>query len=175
MKLLKWSAPVLALGMMIGISGARAAEEASQSQAKVKLSGVVLLEDGKPAASATVRVMEPTASKKDAAAEKTGDVEKPKAQAADDAKEGAKSAEGEKPKRAEALETTTTNEKGEFSFNLAPGKYTIAANIKGVGMTRKTVTLKAGKDMENVELKLKPSAKKAPAEKAPAAPATPAQ
>jgi hypothetical protein len=102
--------------------------------------------------------------------------EKPANQAADEKPGDAKPSEGtEKPGRAAAVAETMTDKDGKFSLEAPAGKYRLMASLKGVGNATKAIELKSGKDMENVELKLKPNAKKAPAEEKPATPAAPAQ
>src|SRR5689334_18448984 len=82
MKVLKWTLPVSMFAALFVLSTVRAAED-SKSAEKVKVSGVVLLEDGKPAANASVRLMPPQAKKSE------GTAEKPANQQADEKKPGA--------------------------------------------------------------------------------------
>jgi hypothetical protein len=140
MKVLKWTLPVSMFAALFVLSTVRAADDAKSSE-KVKVSGVVLLEDGKPAANASVRIV-PPAPKKSA----DGAAEKPANQQAD----------GKKPDRPEPIAETKTDADGKFSLEAPAGKYRIMANLRGSGSATKTIDLKHGKDMENVELKLKP-------------------
>ncbi|MGB7158254.1 MAG: carboxypeptidase-like regulatory domain-containing protein [Tepidisphaeraceae bacterium] len=170
LRIVKWSLPALAFGVMVALSGVRAGgadDGAAKKSEKVKVSGVVLLEDGSPAAGATVRLMVPGTRKP---AEKPADAaDKPAAQAADDQKDAAKGADKspdaeKKPARPEPVAQATTDAAGKFSLEAPAGKYRLSASLKGSGNASKAITVKSGEPMENVELKLKPTAKKAPAQ-----------
>jgi hypothetical protein len=175
-KIAKWSLPALAFALVFGLLSVRAGAEdkaPGAAAAKVKISGVVLMDDGSPAAAAKVRLVLPGAKK----SADGGAPEKPAAQAADDAKEGAKpgadadkpGADSEKkPARPEPVAETTTDAAGKFSLEAPAGKYRLMASMKGAGNASKAITLVDGKNQDNVELKLKPMAKKAPAAPAPA-------
>ena len=169
MKMIKWSVPVFAFAALFALTTARG-DDAKPSSEKVKVSGTVLQEDGKPAENARVRLMPPSMKKSDTAAEK------PANQAADEKPGDAKPSEGtDKPARATPVAETMSDKDGKFSLEAPAGKYRLMASIRNVGNASKNIELKAGKDMENVELKLKPSAKKAPVEEKPATPAEPAK
>jgi hypothetical protein len=163
MKMMKWSVPVFAFAALFALTAVRG--EDAKSSEKVKISGVVLLEDGKPAANASVRLMPPMAKKSE------GSAEKPAAQAADDEKKpgDAKPSE-EKPARPKPVAETKTDSEGKFTLEAPAGKYRLMANLRGTGSASQNVELTAGKNVENVELKLKPNAKKAPVAEKPAKP-----
>ena len=158
-RITKWTLPVVAFGLMVALSGARAVADYHEKGEKVKVSGVVLKEDGSPAADARVRVVPATPMKKDKG---EGAAEKPAPQQAD----------GEKPKgpKVPPVAETTTDAQGKFTVELPPGKYRVNANLKGSGNASKTITVEAGKTPESVELKLKPQAKKGGDGAAPVAP-----
>ncbi len=156
-RLAKWSLPVLAFAMVIGLAGVRAtAEEGSDAAAKGKVTGIIHNEDGTPAANVTVRLVV-AASKADKKAEK----EAATPHAADDAKP----ADGEKPagkkQRPKPVATTKTDADGKFELEAPAGKYTVMANLRGKGSARETIELKAGetKDVGTLSLK-KPMPKK---------------
>jgi len=148
MKVLKWTLPVSMFAALFVLSTVKA-EDAKPAGEKVKVSGVVLLEDGKPAANARVALMPPMEKKK-ATEQQAG--------------------EGEKPARPKPIAETKTDAEGKFSLEAPAGKYRLMANLRGTGSASQNVELTAGKNMENVELKLKPNAKKAPATEKPAKP-----
>ncbi len=162
LRMVKWSLPVLAFGLMVALSGVRAggAEDAAAKSEKVKISGVVMLEDGSPAATARVRLLPAGGMKKDGDKADKG-ADKPAPQAAD----GEKPAEGDKPKgrRVEPIAETTTDAEGKFSVEVPAGKYRLNATLKGSGNASKTITVKSGEPMDDVELKLKPAKKGAAA------------
>ena len=155
MKVMKWTLPVSMFAALLCLSTVRA--DHHEKGEKVRVSGVVLLEDGKPAANAAVRLMPPMQKKSDTAANQQADEKKPG--------EGA-----EKPARPKPIAETKTDADGKFSLEAPAGKYRLRANLRGTGSASKNVELTAGKNMENVELKLKPNAKKAPATEKPAKP-----
>ena len=146
-RITKWTLPVVAFGLMVALSGARAVADHHEKGEKVKVSGVVLKEDGSPAADARVTVVPATPMKKG-----EGAAEKPAPQQAD----------GEKPKppKVPPIAETTTDAQGKFTVELPAGKYRVNANLKGSGRASKTITVEAGKTPESVELKLKPQPKK---------------
>jgi 5-hydroxyisourate hydrolase-like protein (transthyretin family) len=148
MKVLKWTLPVSMFAALFVLSTVKA-EDAKPAGEKVKVSGVVLLEDGKPAANVSVRLMPPMEKKK-AAEQQAG--------------------AGEKPARPKPIAETKTDAEGKFSLEAPAGKYRLMANLRGIGSAQQPVELTAGKNVENVELKLKPNAKKAPAGEKPAKP-----
>ncbi len=148
--LAKWSVPVLAFAMVVGLAGVRAGAEEGDGAAKGKVTGVIHNEDGTPAANVTVRLVV-APSKADKKAEKGAG----KAQAADDEKPAGKK---ERPK---PVATTKTDAAGKFELEAPAGKYTVMANLRGQGSARETVELKAGetKDVGTLSLK-KPMPKK---------------
>lgn len=147
-RITRWTLPLLAFGVMVALSGVRAigADEADKAGEKVKVSGVVMSEDGSPVAGARVTLMH--------ASRKPGpDGEKPAPQVADEEKP----AEGAKPKpdKMPPVAETMSDKDGKFSLEAPAGKYRLNAMLKGSGRASKNVTLKAGEPMADVELKLK--------------------
>ena len=162
MKMMKWSMPVFAFAALFALTTVRG--EDAKTTEKVKVSGVVLLEDGKPAANANVRLMPPMAKKGEGSAEKTA------AQAADDEKKPGEGTDKPSNARPKPVAETKADSEGKFTLEAPAGKYRLMANVRGVGSASQNVELTAGKNVENVELKLKPNAKKAPATEKPAKP-----
>jgi hypothetical protein len=133
---LKFLAPVVALGLMVGLSSATRAQE---HKGAGTVAGHVMGADGKAAANIKVRIL-----------------------AANPGERGGKKkqlqAEGEKPKKAERqapVAEGTTGDDGSFSIaNVPAGDYVVQAGGKGVGNAREKVSVKAG-ETANVTLTLK--------------------
>lgn len=132
--MVKWMAPVVALGLLVGLSATKAVAE----DAKGSVSGTVTGADGKPAADVTVRLMAAPAKGEKKAAE----------------------ASGEKPKRPAAIAEGKTDESGKFELKDVPaGAYVVAAGSKTAGMGREKVTVTAGGTAE-VSITLKAAGEK---------------
>jgi hypothetical protein len=176
LKVAKWSLPALAFAVVVALAGMRAGaqEGGGAAAAKGKVTGIITMEDGSPAANVTVRLIVPMARDKKAEKDKSeGDAAKPAPQAADEGAkpaegkkpgEGQKPAEGEKPakpERAKPVAETKTDAAGKFELEAPAGKYTVMANLRGQGRVQKTIDLKAGKteDVGTLVLKRQPAKK----------------
>lgn len=155
MRMLKLVVPMVVLGLLALTAHTRAAEETKSD--KGKITGTVVDKDGKAVASAKIKLM----SKGEAKTDGDKSVEKPEAKAnrADKAARKLAKEDGAKPKMTTVAETTADSD-GKFTLdNVAPGHYTVGANMKGVGMARKEIDVKAG-DTATVELKIEPKPEK---------------
>lgn len=165
-KLLKWSAPVVAFAVVIALASVRV--DAEDAAAKGKVTGTVMQEDGKPAANASVKLMNPPPKKP----KPDGDGSKPAPQAEDGA---AKPADGDKPARPDGgrppklppVAEGTTDAEGKFTLDAPAGTYLVTVNLKGMGRTQKKIDVKAGETTDVGTLTLKK-----PAPKKDTAPAT---
>lgn len=137
---IKWMAPVVALGLLVGLGAAAQAQDAAAAAGTI--TGTVTGVDGKPAANAQVRLMAPPSQKEAKADENASD--KPKG----------------KGKGPAPVATGQTDENGKFELTgVAAGDYVVAAGIKGVGMGRQKVTVKAG-ETATVDIKMKEAGEK---------------
>jgi 5-hydroxyisourate hydrolase-like protein (transthyretin family) len=120
-RMVKWMAPVVAMGLLLGYSATKAV---AADDEKGTVSGTVTGVDGKPAADVTVKLMKPV-SKAD--------------------KKAAGDTTTEKPKHAAPVATATTDKDGKFEMKDVPvGSYNCNVNIKGVGMGHDKVTVTSG-------------------------------
>ena len=160
LKLSKVFAVAAALTLMLSTSPRSVADEkADAKKEKGSISGTVMGTDGKAASGVTVRLLSAADAQPGKADKAAGATNAGKALAADADKAADKPGKGKGARQA-ALDETSTNEKGEFTFKeVAAGEYFVAANQRGVGNARKKVTVKAG-ETAKVELALK-EAKKA--------------
>jgi 5-hydroxyisourate hydrolase-like protein (transthyretin family) len=134
--MVKWFAPVVALGLLVGYSASQAV---AADDAKGSVSGTVTGQDGKPAANVAVRLMAAPAKH-----EKKADA----------------GASGEKPKHPAPVAEGQTDENGKFKLDgVDAGSYVVAAGSKGAGMGREKVTVTAGSDTE-VSITLKAAGEK---------------
>jgi hypothetical protein len=120
MRKMKWIAPLVAMGLALGLSGS------VMAAGNGSVSGTVTGTDGKPAANVTVQVVSPMpkADKAEAKAEEGG------------AKKGEK---------ANVVASGTTDENGKFEIKDVPaGEYVVRAGNKASGMGREKVTVTAG-------------------------------
>lgn len=117
------------------------------------ISGTILTADGKPAANAMVRLINPPAR-----ASGQGNVEPKTADPSGQAK-GNKAAKGDKAgklaKKAPAVAETTTDAEGRFSLsNIPVGDYVLVAGIKGQGRGMQKITVSASENA-SVEIQMK--------------------
>jgi 5-hydroxyisourate hydrolase-like protein (transthyretin family) len=156
--LLKWAAPVAALGLMLGFAGTRAiAQDASPDKKETgSVSGVVQDKDGKPAEGVNIKLFKPfdkggrKAEKqaRNALGDKHGKAEK---LAEGDKPAGEKPAKGDRP---QPVSTAVTDHDGKFEMKDVPvGKYIVAATLRRQGGARQPVEIKSGENA-TVELKL---------------------
>lgn len=132
MRMWKLTVPMVVFGMLALAVHTRAIAAEDAKSDKGKITGSVVDKDGKAVASAKIRLMTPKSG---------GAVATPKADKA-----------GPKP----AIAETTSDSEGKFKLDdVAPGNYTIAANLKGVGMAKQDIEVKAG-ETATVELKIEP-------------------
>lgn len=147
----KWALPVLALGLLISFTAARAIAEdkAADKKDTGTVSGTVTGTDGKPAAKCLVRLFHPMDRANAKSAAKSSNSAKSETKAAED--KPAKSEKGDKPI---PVANATTDDAGKFTMKDVPvGKYEIIAQVKGVGRAHDTVEVKSGEDT-SVDLKL---------------------
>ncbi len=153
MRLLKWVAPLAAVALLIGWSGASLrAEDAPAKPAVGKITGTVTGIDKKPAGNVTVSLFPPAPAK----AGKAG-----KAKAAVKAGKGEKGAK----KGPEPIMTTTTAADGTYTLSdIAVGDYEIQAGSRkdAAGYVHQAVSIKEG-DALNVPLQLVEAKAKKPA------------
>ncbi|HZZ42016.1 MAG TPA: carboxypeptidase-like regulatory domain-containing protein [Tepidisphaeraceae bacterium] len=117
-RMVKWMAPVVAIGLLVGVSATRAADDAAKTGT---VSGTVMGTDGKPAENVTVRLMKPHV-KADPAADKTAAA----------------------PEKPVPVATATTDDKGKFEMKDVPvGDYNVAAGSRKVGMAHDKVSVTA--------------------------------
>lgn len=122
-RMLKWAAPLVALGLLLGYTAPKAV---AADDDKGSVTGMVTGVDGKPAADVTVKLNK-AMTKADRKA----------------AKEAA--ANGEKPKHAKPVATATTDKDGKFEMKDVPaGSYNVVAGVKGESMGHEAVTVTAG-------------------------------
>ena len=141
----KWAAaPLLALAVMFSVS-TRAAKAADE--AKGTVTGTVVGADDKPSSGTLVRLFHPMEKGNKAAKSEA----KSKSDGAETKAAADKPAKGDKPV---PVATATTDKDGKFEMKDVPaGKYTIMANVKGVGNDRENIEVKAG-ESASVSLKL---------------------
>jgi hypothetical protein len=158
-RVMKWATPVVALALTLSLSSAiRAKDAASPASGTGGVSGTVLDVDGKPAASAMVRLVKPfergRAQATSKAAKQAARAERQARRLAEEKPDKpAKAPKGDRPK---PVATATTDADGKFTMADVPaGEYMVIAGIRGQGMARHAVTIKAG-ETASVELKLKP-------------------
>ena len=129
MRICKWLVPVVVFGFLLaGVAPRAGADESKKGGVK----GSVTDKDGKAVSGAKVRLQTPHEKGKTAGEAKSAGHTK----LAKGAKE-APIAEG------------TTDSDGKFELkDIAPGSYTIFANMKGVGGAKQDVTIEEGKTAE---------------------------
>ena len=125
----KWITPVVALALLVCLTGTARAED------KGTISGTVKNADGSAAASAKIRVMK---------AEMKADKAEAKAN------EGKEKGKG----KGKAVAEATSDEQGNFKVEVPPGDYVVSALVQGVGKGNEKVSVKAG-ETANVTINLK--------------------
>ena len=147
----KWALPVLALGLLISFTAARAiAEDKAEKKDTGTVSGTVTGTDGKPAAKCLVRLFHSMDRANAHSAAKSSNSDKSETKAAGDEKP----AKGEKGDKPIPVANATTDDAGKFTMKDVPvGKYEIIAQVKGVGRGHDTIEVKSGEDT-SVDLKL---------------------
>jgi uncharacterized GH25 family protein len=127
LRIMKWATPLVALGLLLTLGTSRVRAEDKKPDTG-KVSGQVVDKDGKPVADAKVRIL-PASEKKHKGEAKT---DRP-----------APVAEG------------TTDADGKFTLDNVPaGDYMVQANVKGKGMAREKVEVKAGETADAGKLTL---------------------
>jgi protocatechuate 3,4-dioxygenase beta subunit len=140
LRIAKWAAPVVALGLMLGLAIKVKAEE---TKATGTVSGTLVDKDGKAVANATVGVFAADMAHKHKADKQ--------AEGADTDKGKVTKEKGDKPK---AVAEATTDSEGKFTIKDVPaGDYAVRVNVKGQGRAVQKVTVKAG-ETATVDLKL---------------------
>jgi protocatechuate 3,4-dioxygenase beta subunit len=140
LRIAKWAAPVVALGLMLGLAIKVKAEEA---KATGTVSGTVVDKDGKPVANASVGVFTADMAHKHQADKKAEGAETDKNKAGK-----------EKGEKAKPVAEATTDSEGKYTIKDVPaGDYVVRVNVKGQGRAVQKVTVKAG-ESTTADLKL---------------------
>ncbi len=143
LRIAKWAAPVVALGLMLGLAVKVKADDA---KATGTVSGTVVDKDGKAVANASVGVFTADMQHKHKAEKQ--------AEAAEGDKDKAHHAGKEKGDKPKAVAEGVTDSEGKFTIKDVPaGDYVVRVNVKGQGRAVQKVTVKAG-DTATADLKL---------------------
>ncbi|HEX8520696.1 MAG TPA: carboxypeptidase-like regulatory domain-containing protein [Tepidisphaeraceae bacterium] len=149
-RIARWAAPIVALGLMLGLAVSVKAEDKKETGT---VTGTLVDKDGKAVANANVGVYAAGMGdhkKKDKAEKQAADAETHK----DKAQHGVK---GDRPK---AVAEATTDSSGKFTIeNVPAGEYSVRAMVKGQGRAAQKVEVKAGESV-TVDLKLGETGKK---------------
>jgi uncharacterized GH25 family protein len=145
-----WMAPAFAVAIAMTFNVLVRAAESTGSKTGGTVTGQVTDKDGKPVANAKVRVTVPNSSRKGG-----GATTKP-SESGDAASTASRSptTQGSGNKMQPVAEGTTDAD-GKFSIaDVPPGDYNVSASVKGQGMGREKVTVKAGETTADVKIKL---------------------
>jgi protocatechuate 3,4-dioxygenase beta subunit len=149
LRIAKWAAPVVALGLMLGLAVKVKAEDA---KATGTVSGTVVDKDGKAVANASVGVFTADMQHKHKADKQ--------AEAAEGDKDKADKAGKEKGDKPKPVGEATTDAEGKFTIKDVPaGDYVVRVNVKGQGRAVQKVSVKAG-ETATADLKLGETNKK---------------